>query len=113
MEVRRFRVRSSIRCLTTLPVKFHDWDDAQAVRILENCRRAIRPGGRVVVIEMLLGEIGEPGLTPLLDLHMMVTLTGRERTLTEYQALLEQAGFRLGKTSSTDSPFSVMGAAAA
>jgi SAM-dependent methyltransferase len=32
----------------------HDWDDGQSVRILENCRRAMRPGGRVIVIELLL-----------------------------------------------------------
>src|SRR5258708_622884 len=24
----------------------HDWDDGQGVRIVENCRRAMRPGGR-------------------------------------------------------------------
>ncbi len=56
----------------------HDWDDGQAVRILENCRRAMRPGGRVIVIEALLGEMGEPGFAPFSDLNMMVMLTGRE-----------------------------------
>src|SRR5260221_7041311 len=39
----------------------HDWDDEEAVRILKRCRQAMRRGGRVVVIEMLIGEIGEPG----------------------------------------------------
>ncbi|HKB97621.1 MAG TPA: methyltransferase, partial [Terriglobales bacterium] len=62
----------------------HDWNDGQSVRILENCRRAMRPGGRVIVIEWLLGEIGEPGPAPFMDLNMMVMLTGRERTLSEY-----------------------------
>src|SRR5260221_2893373 len=76
----------------------HDWDDGQGVRILENCRRAMRPGGRVIVIELLLGEIGEPGPAPFMDLNMMVMLTGRERTLSEYRALLKQAGFRLAKS---------------
>ena len=55
----------------------HDCDDGQAVRILENCRRAVRPGGRVIVIELLLGEISESGFAPLSDLNMMVMLTGR------------------------------------
>jgi O-methyltransferase len=57
----------------------HDWDDGEAVQILKRCRDAMRPGGRVIVIEMLLGEIGEPKLVPLMDLNMMVMLTGRER----------------------------------
>jgi hypothetical protein len=48
----------------------------------------MRPGGRVIVIEMLLGKIGEPGLAPLMDLDIMVMLTDRERTLAEYCALL-------------------------
>jgi precorrin-6B methylase 2 len=42
----------------------HDWSDEEVVRILQRCREAIRPGGRVIVIERLLGEIGEPGLAP-------------------------------------------------
>jgi hypothetical protein len=53
----------------------------------------MRPGGRVIVIEMHFGEIGEPGLPPLMDLNMMVMLTGRERTLTEYYALLKARAF--------------------
>jgi hypothetical protein len=65
----------------------HDWNDGESVRILKNCRQAMRPGGRVIVIERLLGEIGEPGWAPLSDLNMMVMLTGRERTLAEYCGL--------------------------
>jgi SAM-dependent methyltransferase len=91
----------------------HDWDDGQAVRILENCRRAIRPGGRVIVVELLLGEIGEPGPAPLIDLNMMVILPGRERSLSEYRALLKQAGFRLDKSSAIRSSMAVIEAVAA
>jgi SAM-dependent methyltransferase len=91
----------------------HDWDDGQSVRILENCRRAMRPGGRVIVIELLLGEIGEPGLAPLMDLNMMVMQTGRERSLSEYRALLNQAGFRLDRSSPIRSSMAVLEAVAA
>jgi SAM-dependent methyltransferase len=91
----------------------HDWDDGQSVRILENCRRAMRPGGRVIVIELLLGEIGEPGLAPLMDLNMMVMQTGRERSLSEYRALLKQAGFRLDRSSPIRSSMAVLEAVAA
>ena len=76
----------------------HDWNDGEALRILGVCRKAMRPGGRVIVIELLLGEIGEPGLPPLMDLNMMVMLTGRERTLSEYCALLQDAGLRPSKS---------------
>ena len=52
-----------------------------------------------MVIERLLGEMGEPALGPLMDLHMMVNFTGRERTLDEYRALIEKAGFQFSKVS--------------
>jgi hypothetical protein len=90
----------------------HDWNDEQGMRILERCRRAMRPGGRVIVIEALLGEIGEPPLAPLMDLNMMVMLPGRERTLAEYCALLKQAGLRLSKSSPIRSPLAVIEAVA-
>jgi O-methyltransferase/methyltransferase family protein len=91
----------------------HDWNDREAVQILKGCREAMRPGGRVIVIEMLLGQIGDPGLAPLMDLNMMVMLTGRERTLTEYGALLRDAGLRLSKSTPIRSPMAVIEAVAA
>jgi hypothetical protein len=76
----------------------HDWNDGDAVRILKRCRQAMRAGGRVIVIEWLLGETSEPGLAPLIDLNMMVMLTARERTLAEYCGLLKDAGLRFSKS---------------
>jgi hypothetical protein len=73
----------------------------------------MRPGGRVIVIEALLGEMGEPGFAPFSDLNMMVMLTGRERTLSEYRALLKQAGFRLDKSTPIRSPMAMIEAVAA
>jgi hypothetical protein len=91
----------------------HDWNDEQALQILKRCRQAMRPGGRVIVIEALLGEIGEPGWLPLWDLNMMVMLTGRERTPTEFRGLLEDAGLRLSKGTPIRSPMAVIEAVAA
>src|SRR5260370_19214658 len=73
----------------------HDCDDGQAARILENCRRAVRPGGRVIVIELLLGEVGEPGPAPFMDLNIMVMLPGRDRSLSQHRALLTPACFSI------------------
>ena len=60
------------------------------------------------MIEILLGEIGEPGFALLSDLNMMVMLTGRERTLSEYRALLKHAGLRLSKSTPIRSPMAVI-----
>jgi hypothetical protein len=47
------------------------------------------------------------------DLNMMVMLTGRERTLAEYCALLKDADLRLSKSTPTRSPMVVIEAVAA
>jgi hypothetical protein len=83
----------------------HDWDDAAAIRILKNCRRAMRPKGRVVIIELQLGRMDDPGLASLLDLNMMVMLTGRERTAEEYDHLLSASGMRTARISALQTPF--------
>jgi hypothetical protein len=46
----------------------------------------MRSGARVIVVERLLGEIGEPRLAPITDVNMLVLQAGRERTLVEYCA---------------------------
>lgn len=90
----------------------HDWDDAACTCILRNCRRALRPGGRVTVIELLLGEIGEPSLAPLFDVTMMVMCSGRERSLAEYQQLFEAAGLRATNVIPTKTPMTILEAVA-
>jgi hypothetical protein len=73
----------------------HDWDDARCHSILVNCRRAMRPGGKILVVEQVLAPANEPSFGKWLDLHMLVMVTGRERTETEYAALFETAGLKL------------------
>jgi O-methyltransferase len=74
----------------------HDWREKQAIQILRNCRAAIRPGGRLLVIERAVAADPREALAVLhADLEMMVGVGGSERTDAEYAALFAQAGFRL------------------
>jgi hypothetical protein len=73
----------------------HDWPDAEATRILGNCRRCIAPDGRLVLAEIVIPPGNEFSHGKLLDLEMLVCLAGRERTEAEYARLLASAGFRL------------------
>ncbi len=86
----------------------HDWDDARCATILANCARGMRPGGRVVLVEQIIPDDGRPSPATLMDLNMMVMLTGRERTLAEYSSLIEGAGLRVLRVLQTRSPFSLV-----
>ncbi len=90
----------------------HDWDDAQSVRILRNCATAMRPGGRVVVVEMVIPDDGRPTLAQLMDINMLVMLPGQERSRSEYAALFDAAGLRFERLTETHSPFQVIEAVA-
>jgi SAM-dependent methyltransferase len=91
----------------------HDWDDEACIRILQSCRRSLRPGGRLTIIEFMLGKVGEPGLAPLVDLAMMVLTPGRERGQAEFQSLLEAAELRVTNVYPTQMPLVVIEAMAA
>lgn len=90
----------------------HDWDDEAAVRILETCRAAMRPGARMLVIETLLPERVQHGFAAervtMLDMHMLVLLGGRERSEREYAALLRRARLRHLRTVGTARPASLV-----
>ncbi|WP_280138253.1 methyltransferase [Methyloceanibacter stevinii] len=68
-------------------------DDKDAAAILENCRRAMTPGARLVVHERLMPE--DPSADPeaiMIDLHMMAITGGKTRTLAEMESLISSAG---------------------
>src|SRR3954463_14562075 len=89
----------------------HDWSDAQAIAILKNCRRAMPPHGRLLVIEAPLTPRNEPSLHKLMDINMLVMTGGRERTEAEYRSLLEAAGFALTRVTVTPLELAVLEAA--
>jgi hypothetical protein len=74
----------------------HDWADPEALRILKSCRAAIRPSGRILVVERVVPPDLREGLAVLYaDLEMLVNLGGLQRTDAEHRALLAEAGFQL------------------
>ncbi|HEV2124277.1 MAG TPA: methyltransferase, partial [Chloroflexota bacterium] len=74
----------------------HDWGDTRAVRILEQCRQAMSPRGRILVVEILLPERAVQGAFGFSgDIMMLVETGGRERTEGEFRSLFTAAGFTL------------------
>lgn len=88
------------------------WDDAEAVAILRNCRNAMPDGARLVIIELLLPErAADDPAAIMLDLHMMTITGGRARSLAQFEALLAQSGLSLSKVTATSSGLSIIEAA--
>jgi len=88
--------------LLVLEAILHDWDNERAALILRQCRKALEPAGRLLIIEDILPDQVDGALIEI-DLLMLVVHNGQERTLAEYEELLVREGFRLESVGDTDS----------
>lgn len=86
----------------------HDWDDARAVEILKNCRRAMHGEARLLLMEEIITEDNAFAPAKILDIQQMLMQGGRERSLEEYRTLLEAAGFELINVIRTQSNLSII-----
>ena len=75
----------------------HDWDDEPALKVLNNCRHALQnqKNGKLVVVDSVIPESGDPHFGKLLDLEMLLMPGGRERTEPEFRALFAKGGFEI------------------
>jgi hypothetical protein len=86
----------------------HDWNDADAARILAAVRRAAPPRARLLIIETLVPDTPGPHFSKTLDIIMLAVTGGRERTEAEYRALLAATGFTLERVLPTESQYSIV-----
>src|SRR5262249_25688202 len=71
----------------------HDWNDKSAAKILATCRQAMPADGKLLIVERVAPDWPGPE-DAMLDLNILLLMGGRERTKTEYDALLAKTGFR-------------------
>jgi SAM-dependent methyltransferase len=86
----------------------HDWSDKESTTILRNCHKALKPEGKLLLVEMVIPPDNSPSMAQAMDLNMLVLLTGRERTESEYRALLAAGGFKIERVIPTHTGFSVI-----
>jgi hypothetical protein len=73
---------------------FHGLGDEDAKAVLDNLRRAMGDRGATALVVDAVAE--ETGIAPALasfDMQMLIGTRGRERTLNEWTALFDEAGF--------------------
>ena len=76
----------------------HDWDDDRALAILRCCRSAMNDRARLLLAEPMIAPGNAPHPAKFLDLQMLVSQGGRERTLSEFEELITTAGFEPRRT---------------
>jgi acetylserotonin O-methyltransferase len=73
----------------------HDWpEDRIRVLLAKICRRLTARGAILIAERLLYEDRSGPVSAQLQSLNMLTCTEGKERTLTEYRRLLEDAGFR-------------------
>jgi acetylserotonin N-methyltransferase len=72
----------------------HDWSASKVRTLLRRVYEALPPSGGLLIAEKLLLENKSgPGWALMQSLNMLTCTEGKERTLTEYESLLREAGF--------------------
>nr|QWK65125.1 flavonoid O-methyltransferase 2 [Scutellaria baicalensis] len=82
---------------------FHNWDDEICVKVLKKCKEAITEsknnGGKVIIVDMVVDDEKDEHQRSLrdtklgLDILMMISLRGKERSEKEWAKLFFDAGF--------------------
>jgi hypothetical protein len=85
----------------------HDWQDPEAIAILNRCRDAMTPNSKILAVEMVVPSGNEPSFSKWLDL-MMLLVDGRERTKEEYSRLFSSAGLTMTRIIPTRSEVSIV-----
>lgn len=86
----------------------HDWDDERCISILKNIRAVMNSNAKVLIVEVVLPEGNEPHFGKLMDLEMLVSPGGIERTPNEYRDLLGRAGLHMTRIIPTKSAYSIV-----
>jgi acetylserotonin O-methyltransferase len=83
----------------------HDWSEAKILKLLARIYERLPKGGALLIAEKLLTEDKNgPRWAQMQSLNMLTCTEGKERTLSEYEALLKRAGFAMVTGCCTLSP---------
>ena len=68
----------------------------------------MRDDGRVMLVEAVITTDGKQDFGKLLDIEMLVSPGGKERTAGEYRELFARSGLKMTRIVPTKSPYSVI-----
>lgn len=86
----------------------HDWYDDNNQKILRNIRANMPEDGKVLIVEAVVPEGNEPHFSKIIDLEMLMSPGGVERTPSEFEKLLADSGFELTRIIPTKGAMSII-----
>jgi hypothetical protein len=86
----------------------HDWYEDSCKTILSNIRENMPEDGKVLILDTVIPEDNSTNFGKIMDLEMMLSPGGVERTATEFADLLADAGFKLTRIIPTMGPISIV-----
>jgi hypothetical protein len=75
----------------------HDWPDDMCIKLLQLCRKAAKPGGKLLVIDAVIQPGNDFSPAKFLDLQMLLFPGGMERTEKQFRDLFAASGWRLNR----------------
>lgn len=79
--------------IATLIRVLHDHDDAAAEALLGSVRRALPPGGRLLIAEPMAATAGAEKVAAYFEMYLWAMGSGRPRAAAELIDMLQRAGF--------------------
>jgi hypothetical protein len=87
----------------------NSWDDERAIALLTLCHQAMKPQGKVLLVERVILAGRTSALLALeFDLHLLMGPGGKDRTEAEHRTLLKAAGFELTQLIAVLPPFYII-----
>ena len=75
----------------------HDWTDDRCIQILQACRKGVKPGGKLLIVDSVIHPGNDFASNKFLDLQMLIFPSGCERTEKQFRDLLAASGWRLSR----------------
>lgn len=91
------------------------WNDEDAMKILHNCKEALPPHGKIILLQAFVPDLDEPKTAPdgimpgIFAVQINVAVPGGGwRTKQQFKELFEKCGFKLEKVVDTETNLSAM-----
>jgi len=86
----------------------HDWRDEDCEKILRHIGRSMPDTAKILIVESVIPPGNDPHPGKILDLEMLISPGGVERTAEEFETLLTNSDFKLNRIIPTPSPMSIV-----